>query len=172
LARQPHHPAHRKGHNNRSIGRATAVRQQHQQPQLKQEKRQYFVHKTTAALARQQQPPPLAALALTTAASAGQQHQQLYIQQWPQRPQPWQGNRIILHTKQLRFKQQWQGNSGTLRYGMATTTTALAGQQHHHCEQQCYNNRSIGTATAFDSPTHGNCLSCEIVGLIQGPVIL
>jgi hypothetical protein len=68
----------------------------------------------------------------TTAALVGQQ-------------QYWQGNRIILHTKQLRFKQQWQGNSGTLTYGMATTTAALAGQQRLHCEQQCYNN---GTASA------------------------
>jgi len=101
---QPHHPAYRKGHNNRRIGEATAVRQ---------------------------------------------------------------GNRIILHTKQLRFKQQWQGNSGTLTYGMATTTAALAGQQRLHCKQQCYNNRSIGTATAFDSPTHGNRISCQSQGKDQ-----
>jgi hypothetical protein len=92
--------------------------------------------------------------------------------------QYWQGNRIILHTKQLRFKQQWQGNSGTLTYGMATTTAALAGQQRLHCEQQCYNSpsigtataqhrHSIGTATAFDSPTHGNRISCQSQGKDQ-----
>jgi hypothetical protein len=81
--------------------------------------------------------------------------------------QYWQGNRIILHTKQLRFKQQWQGNRGTLTYGMATTTAALAGQQRLHCKQQCYNNRSIGTATAFDSPTHGNRISCQSQGKDQ-----
>jgi hypothetical protein len=52
LARQQHYPAQSKGHNSRSIGKVTAVRQQHQQPQLKPKKRQYFVHKTTAALVR------------------------------------------------------------------------------------------------------------------------
>jgi len=61
---------------------------------------------------------------------------------------------------------------------MATTTAALAGQQRLHCEQQCYNSRSIGTATAqhrhsigtataFDSPTHGNRISCQSQGKDQ-----
>jgi hypothetical protein len=51
---------------------------------------------------------------------------------------------------------------------MAATTAALAGQQRHHCEQQFYNNRSIGKATAFDSPTHGNRISCEFTCQSQG----
>jgi hypothetical protein len=32
---------------------------------------------------------------------------------------------------------------------MAKTTVALAEQQRHHCEQQCYNSRGIGKATAL-----------------------
>jgi hypothetical protein len=58
--------------------------------------------------------------------------------------------------------------AATLHTAMAATTAALAGQQRHHCEHQCYNNRSIGKATAFDSPTHGNRISCEFTCQSQG----
>ena len=151
MARQPHHPAHRKGHNNRSIGRATAVRQQHQQQQLKQEKRQYFVYKTTAALARQQQPPTRStgfnnrSIGKATASS--------YTPNSYGSSSSGKETAAPLHTAWPQQQRHWRGNSAFTANSNATTTA-----QHRH---------SIGTATAFDSPTHGNRISCQSQGKDQ-----